>query len=96
MFALLEILTLETISDKMKILLMGLYKLLSLNKIDFLFHLSNAYDFFCFNSKNITVIVDFNIKPGNGKLNDFCEMNRFEHLILNSTFFKTYSFLQFI
>ena len=43
----LDILTLEIILDKMKNLLMGLYKPPSFNEKDFLFHLNNAYNFFC-------------------------------------------------
>ena len=42
----LEILTLEIILDKMKILLMGLYKHPTFNEKDFLFHLNNAYIIF--------------------------------------------------
>ena len=42
----LEILMLETILDKMKILLMELDKPPSFNEKDFLFHLSNVYIYF--------------------------------------------------
>ena len=44
----LEILTFEKIPDKMKILLMGLYKPPSLNEKDFLFHLNDTYNLFFF------------------------------------------------
>ena len=47
----LEILTLEIILDKVKILLMGLYKPPSFNEKDFLFHLNNAYNFFAPHTK---------------------------------------------
>ena len=56
----LEIRTLEIILDTMKILLTGLYKPPSFNEIDFLFHLNNAYNFFCNTYENITLIGDFN------------------------------------
>ena len=64
---------------------MGLYKLPSLNE-SFLVHLNNAYNFFCTTYKNI--IGDFNMIPENKKFNDFCEMNKLEHLILKPTCFK--------
>ena len=66
------------ILDKMKILFMGLNKLPSLYEKDFLFHLNNAYNFFCSTYENITLIGG--IKPESEKLNDFFEENRFEHL----------------
>ena len=69
----------------MKILLMRLYKPLSFNKKDFLFHLNNAYNFFCTTYDNITLIGDFNMIPENKKIT---EMNKFEHLILKPTCFK--------
>ena len=72
----------------MKILLMGLYKPPSFNEKDFLFHLNNTYNFFCTTYENITLIDDFNMIPENKKLSDFCEMNKFEHLILIPTCFK--------
>ena len=84
----LKTLTLETFLDKMKILFTGLYKPPSLSKKDFLFHLSNAYNFFCSTYENIALIGDFNMKPENEKLSDFCEMNKFERLILKPTCFK--------
>ena len=66
----------------MKILLMGPNNLSSLNEKDFLFHLNNAYNFFCSTDANITLeIWDFNIKPENEKVNAVCEMNKFEYLI---------------
>ena len=84
----LEILTLETILDKMKIRLMGLCKPPSFNEKDFLFHLNNAYNFFSTTHENIMLIDDFNIIPENKKLSYFCEMNKFEHLILKPLCFK--------
>ena len=30
------------------------------------------------------------MKPENEKINDLCEMNKFEHLILKSTCFKSF------
>ena len=74
----LEILTLEIILNKIKILLMGLSKPPSFNEKDFLFYLNNAYNFFCTTYENITLIGDFSIIPQNKKLNDLCEMNKFE------------------
>ena len=70
-----EILTLEIILDKMNILLMCLYTPPSLNKQNFLFHLNNALNFFCFTYENKTLIEDFDMKSENKKLNDFCEIN---------------------
>ena len=55
--------TLEIILDKMKIVLIGLYKPTSCNEKDFLFHLNNAYNFFCTTYENITLIGDFNMIP---------------------------------
>ena len=81
-----EILTLEIILDKMKILLMGLYKPPSFNEKDFLFHVNNAYTFLCTTYENIALIGDFNMLLENQKLNDFCQMNK--HLTLKPTCFK--------
>ena len=67
---------------------MGLYKTLSINEKDFLFHLNNAYNFFCTAQENVTLMGDFNMIPENKKLSDFCEMNKFEHLVLKPTYFK--------
>ena len=53
-----------------------------------MFHLNNAYNFFCTIYENITLIGDFNMIPQNTKLSDFCEINKFEHLILKPTYFK--------
>ena len=60
---------------------MGLYKPPFLNEKSFLFFLSNA-NVFCSTYKNITLIRDLKMKIGKKKLNDFCEMNKCEHLIL--------------
>ena len=84
----LKILKLEIILDKMKILLMGLYKPPSFNENDFWFHLNNAYKFFCTTYENVMLIGNFNMIPGNKKSSNFCEMNKFEHLILKPTCFK--------
>ena len=73
----LEILTLVIILDRMKILVMGLYKPPFFHEKDFLFHLNNAYNFFCATYENVTLIGDFNMIPENIKLRDFCEMNKF-------------------
>ena len=67
---------------------MGLCKPPSCNEKDFLFHLNNAYIFFCTTYENITLIGDFNMIAENKKPRDFCEMNTFEHLILKPTCFK--------
>ena len=83
----LEILILEISLAKMKILLMELFKPPSFNEKNFLFHLNNAYNFFCTKYKNITLIDDFNMIPKNEKLGDFCKMNKFEYLILKPTSF---------
>ena len=72
----LEILKLEIILDKMKILLMELYKPPSFNEKHFLFDLNNAYNFFCTAFQNITLIGKFTIIPENKKLKDFYEMNK--------------------
>ena len=72
----------------MKILLMGLYKPPSFNENDFWFHLNNAYKFFCTTYENVMLIGNFNMIPGNKKSSNFCEMNKFEHLILKPTCFK--------
>ena len=61
----LEILTLEIILNKMKILLMGLYKTPSFNGKDFLFHLNNAHILFSTTHENITLMRDFNMIPEN-------------------------------
>ena len=53
-----------------------------------LFHLNNAYDFFCTTYGNITLISGFNMIPGNKKLGGFCKMNVFKHLIVKPTCFK--------
>ena len=58
--------------NKMKILLMSLYKPPSFNQKDFLFGLNNAYNFFC---EKKTLIEDFNMIPESTKLNN-CEMNK--------------------
>ena len=76
------------ILDKMKILLMGLYKPPSLNEKDFLLHLSYAYSFFCSIYENITLIGDINMKPENERLNDFYAMNKIDYFILKPTCFK--------
>ena len=44
--------------------------------------------FFCSTYEDITLIGDFKMIPENKKLSDFCEMNKFEHLILKPTCFK--------
>ena len=72
----LEILKLEIILDKMKILLMELYKPPSFNEKHFLFDLNNVYNFFCTTFQNITLIGKFTIIPENKKLKDFYEMNK--------------------
>ena len=69
----LDILTLETTLDKMKILLMGLCKPPSFNEKDFLFYLNNAYNFFCTTYKNVTLMGDFNMIPEDKKLSNFVE-----------------------
>ena len=56
---------------------MELYKPPFFNKKDFLFHLNNAY-IFC-------TTRDFSMIPENKKLSDFCEMSKFEQLILKPT-----------
>ena len=66
---------------------MELFKPPSFNEKDFLFHLNNAYNFFCTKYENITLIDDFNMIPKNEKLGDFCKMNKFEYLILKPTSF---------
>ena len=73
----------------MKILLVCLHKSPSLNQKDFLFHLNNANNFFCYTYENITLIGDFNMKSEKEKLNDICEINKWEHLMLKSTCFKS-------
>ena len=72
----------------MKFLLIGLYKPPSCNEKDFLFHLNNPSIFFCTTYENITLIGDFNMVPESKKLSDFCEMNKFERLMLKPTCFK--------
>ena len=67
---------------------MGLCKPLSFNEKDFLFHLNNVYNFFSTTLENITLMGHFNMILENKKLSDFCEMNKFEHLILKPTCFK--------
>ena len=67
---------------------MRLYKPPSLNDKGFLFHLNNIYSFFCTTAENITLIGDFNMIQENKKLNDFCEINEFKHLILKSIYSK--------
>ena len=84
----LEILTLGIILDKMKIFFMRLYKPPSFNEEDYLFHLNNANNFFCTTYENVTLIGDFNMIPENQKLSNFCEINKFEHLIFKATCFK--------
>ena len=71
----------------MKILLMGLYKPLSFNEKGFLFYLNNAYNYFSTTYENITLIGDFRMIPEK-RISDFCEVNKFEHLILKPTCFK--------
>ena len=61
---------------------MWLYKPPSFNEKDVFFHLNNAHNFFYITYENITLIDDFNMIPENKKLSDFCEMNKFERLIL--------------
>ena len=56
---------------------MGLMKPQSLHEKDFLIHLNNAYNFFCSTHENTLIE---GMKPETQKLNDVCEMNRFEHL----------------
>ena len=72
----------------MKILLMGLCKPLSFNEKDSLFHLNNAYHFYCATSENITLIGHFIVIPENKKLSAFFGINKFEHLILKPLCFK--------
>ena len=60
---------------------MSLYKPPCLNQKYFPFHLNNICNFFCTIYENLTFIEDFNMIP------DFCEINRFEHLILQPTCF---------
>ena len=60
----------------MKVLLVSLYKPPPLNEKDFLFHLNNGYNLFCCTYET-------------RKLNDLCEMNKLEHLILKSTCFTS-------
>ena len=82
----LEILTLKIILDKIKILLMWLYKATWFNEKDFLFYLSNACNFFWTAYENIRLIGDLNGISENKKLNDLCEMNKSEYLILKPSF----------
>ena len=63
---------------------MELYKPPFFNKKDFLFHLNNAY-IFCTTYENTIMIRDFSMIPENKKLSDFCEMSKFEQLILKPT-----------
>ena len=44
--------------------------------------------FFCTTYENVTLIGDFNMIPENQKLSNFCEINKFEHLIFKATCFK--------
>ena len=73
---------LEIILDKMNILLVGLYKPPFLNKKDFLLHLNN--NSFCVTYESKTQIGYFNMMPEKEELNDFCEMNKFQHLVLKA------------
>ena len=66
---------------------MRLYKPPFFNETDFLFHLNIAHNFLCTTHENITPMGDFSMID-NKKLSDFCEMNKFEHLILKPTCFK--------
>ena len=77
----LEILTIEIILDKMKILLTGLNKTPSFNKKGFLFHLYNTHNIFSTTYENLTLIGDFNMIPENEKLNDFREINNKQSFI---------------
>ena len=43
---------------------------------DFLFRLSNAYNFFCTTFANIILISNFNMILENKNLSDFCKMNK--------------------
>ena len=81
-------LTLEIIFDEMKILSVGLCNFSSLNVNDFLFCLINGYKIFCSTYKKLTLNGAFNMKPENENLNNSCEMNKFERLILKPTSFK--------
>ena len=65
---------------------MELYKTPSSNKKAFLSYMKNVCNVFCATHKNKTLIEDFNIILLNDKLNDFCEMNKFENLILRNYF----------
>ena len=80
-------LTSEIIFDEKKFLLVGLCNFPTFNVKDFLFHLINGYKLFCSTCKNLTLNGDFNMKPENEKLNDFCDMNKFERLIFTRQFY---------
>ena len=67
---------------------MGSYKAPSFNEKDFLFYLSNTYNFFSATYENTTLINDFNMITENKRCSDFCEINKFEHLILKPTCFN--------
>ena len=70
----------------MKILLVGLYKRPSFNEKDFLFHLNNIYNLHHIRKYNVDR--PFQYVTRKKKLSDFCEINKFEHLILKPTCFK--------
>ena len=80
-------LTSEIIFHEKKFLLVGLCNFPTFNVKDFLFHLINGYKLFCYTCKSLTLNGDFNLKPENEKLNDFCDMNKFERLILKPASF---------
>ena len=65
----------------MNILLVDLCKPPSLNEKDFLLHLNN--NSFCTSHESITQIGYFKMIPEK-ELNDFGEMNKFQHLVLKS------------
>ena len=71
----LEFLPIELNLARFKFLLIGLCKPPSVAEKEFLFHLNKAHNFFSIKYKNITLIGDSNIQPGNKNLKDFCDLN---------------------
>ena len=71
--------------SKTKFLLIGLYKSPSVSEKEFFLHLNKVRNYFSTKYKNVTVIGDFNMQPGNKNLKD---LKQLEHLIKKPTCYK--------
>ena len=88
-FSKLEILLLEISKNNRKWLLLGVYKPLNQNDIEFLNRIGAILDYFSQKYDNVTIIVDFNITTENTHLQSMMQAYNLNNLIKEPTCFQS-------